>query len=70
MSGSRDAGNRARSWGVTCDTFGCQYVQTNFMMRPGGYDTHELGCMRRKAAGEGPPKRYAHQEGVRAPVAS
>ena len=62
MSGSKDAGNRARSWGATCDVFGCRYVLTNFMMRrKSGKDTHELGCERRKAAGEGPPKRYAKQ---------
>ena len=61
MSGSRDAGNRSRSWGVTCDTFGCRYVLTNFMMR-GFKDTHELGCEKRKAAGKGPPKRYAHHQ--------
>ncbi len=58
MSGSRDAGNRARSWGCTCDVFGCRYVLTNFMVR-GLTDTHLLGCERRKAAGKGPPKRYA-----------
>lgn len=64
MSGSRDAGNRARSWGVDCSIFGCRYVLTNFMVR-GMSDTHEIGCLNRKAAGKGPPKRYAHQENVR-----